>query len=82
LALVDATGRQIRRGKRGAIPSRLTPILERLELDVASWVAAMSEPGRLLGTAIGSAAARAAEALRRGTRRVVDKFRAYRPEPG
>jgi len=82
LALVDETGRQIRRGKRGAIPARLAPILERLELDVAGWVTAMSEPGRLLGTAIGSVAARAAEAARRGTRWVVDKFRAYRPEPG
>jgi REP element-mobilizing transposase RayT len=80
LTLVDETGRFIRAGKRGAIPARLAPILARLDLDVEAWLAAMLSPRRFLGGAIGSAAARAAEALRRGVKWVVDKARVHRAE--
>lgn len=37
LKLLDWTGRQIRCDKRGAIPSDLRPILERLEIDTDNW---------------------------------------------
>lgn len=68
LDLVDATGRIIRNDKRGHIPAHLLPILQRLDLDVQSWLALMRSHGRFLGTAIGHYAARAAEAARRGLR--------------
>ncbi len=78
LELVDATGRIVRTGKRGSIPAHLRPILERLQIDVDSWVDTMSSPGRLLGTAIGSAMARAAEAVASGVKWIADKARIHR----
>ena len=38
LQLLDWTGRQIRSGKRGAIPKHLAPILQRLDMSPAFWV--------------------------------------------
>jgi len=38
LEIVDQTGRLLREGKRGAIPSHLAPILERLNLKASSWL--------------------------------------------
>ena len=66
--LVDATGRAVRADKRGAIPADLLPILERLDIQVDDWIAAMRRGGRFIGAAIGHYAARAAEAARRGVR--------------
>ena len=84
LELVDATGRVIIAGKRGAIPAHLRPILERLDLDHDNWAYAMGQTARMLGTAIGSAAARTREAARRGVDRIVDKAKFYsdRAPPG
>ncbi|QQL45277.1 transposase [Sulfuriroseicoccus oceanibius] len=45
LALVDVTGRRIRSDKRGAIDPGIAPILERLELDAANWVASVERFG-------------------------------------
>ena len=71
LTVVDTTGRMVREGKRGCIPPGLAPILERLKVESAAWVAACSRLGRVFGTAMGSAEARAAEAARREVKRVV-----------
>nr|MDA3960553.1 hypothetical protein [Planctomycetota bacterium] len=79
LTLVDATGRIIRHDKRGAIPAILAPILDRLDLDLDRWLDAVTSAGRFLGSAIGSAAARALEAARRGVAWIVDKARIHRP---
>jgi REP element-mobilizing transposase RayT len=38
LELVDWTGRQLREGKRGAIPADLPPILERLQIEPKYWL--------------------------------------------
>ena len=38
LELVDWTGRILREDKRGAIPSSLPPILDRLDIDAKSWI--------------------------------------------
>ena len=38
LELLDWTGRQVRQDKRGAIPSELSPILERLQIDGDGWL--------------------------------------------
>lgn len=66
LELVDATGRLVVAGKRGAIPPELAPILARLDLDVATWLCLMARGGCLRRGAVGSLASRAREALRRG----------------
>jgi len=72
LTLVDDTGRLVRSGKRGAIPQRLAPILERLHLDVEAWMDLMHRAGAFRGSAFGSLTARAREAGRRGARWIVD----------
>lgn len=67
LTLVDATGRLLRAGKRGSIEPSLAPILSRLEFETAAWVATMRDSGLFRSTsALGQAAARMAEAGRRG----------------
>jgi REP element-mobilizing transposase RayT len=81
LTLVDETGRLIHSGKRGFIPPHLAPILERLDLDFDTWLTTMCSPSRFLGGAIGSATARAAEALRRGVKWVVDRTKIHKPPP-
>lgn len=83
LTLVDETGRIVRSGKRGAIPAHLAPILERLNLDLDAWMNLMRAAGSFLGGAFGHLAARAREAIRRGTKWIVDVTRGlYRqPEP-
>ena len=68
LTLVDATGRVIRPGKRGAIPASLAPILARLDLQVEDWIATMLGWRQMRGSAVGGCGARIAEATRRGTR--------------
>ena len=78
LELVDQTGRIVRSGKRGAIPAELAPILARLEIDAEHWIDAMMHGGRFLGSAVGSAVARAGEAVRRGVKWVVDRLRLHR----
>ena len=46
LVLLDWTGRQIVNGKRGRIPSTVSPILERLGLDRSAWVETVRRFGR------------------------------------
>ena len=65
LTLVDHTGRQMHKGKKGAIPPRLAAILRRLEHDPQTWCETMARPRSLLGTALGAAASLAQEATRR-----------------
>ena len=52
LQLLDWTGRQIRRGKRGYIDSDQPPILERLRIDRGAWQA-MMQSGNRFGRALG-----------------------------
>ena len=66
LELLDWTGRQIRLKKRGAIPSHLAPILERLGMDSLSWCDLVQKFGKLFKRAAGNAESIAAEANRRG----------------
>jgi hypothetical protein len=81
LTLVDETGRIVRTGKRGAIPAHLAPILDRLQLDLDAWLDLMANRGSFRGGAFGALAARAAEALRRGARWIVDITRGLYREP-
>ena len=81
LTLVDTTGRIVREGKRGAIPTSLAPILERLRLDLDGWLDLMAQGGHLGQGAIGALASRAREALRRGARWIVDRTAGlYQPD--
>ncbi len=68
LRLLDWTGRWLARGKRGVIPPRLHPILERLELDVERWLKTARCYGQWFRRAVGSAKALCEEAARAGRR--------------
>jgi hypothetical protein len=46
LVLLDWTGRQIVNGKRGRLPSTVSPILERLGLDRSTWLETVRRFGR------------------------------------
>ncbi len=54
LQLLDWTGRQLRADKRGAIPARLAPILERLQIGgEAGWLQLMGQFSRMFRRAAG-----------------------------
>ena len=52
LTLVDATGRLLRTGKRGQIPSELAPLLARLDVQLDQWLAAMRGWRSFIGRAV------------------------------
>jgi hypothetical protein len=66
LQLIDWTGRQVRRDKRGAIPAELAPILDRLQLSSETWVETVQHFGRWFHRAAGTPQSLAKEAERRG----------------
>jgi hypothetical protein len=66
LRLLDWTGRQVRLGKRGAIPADLAPILERLQVAAASWVESVAQFGRWFHREVGQAGRMAEAASRAG----------------
>ena len=68
LRLLDWTGRQIRLGKRGSIPSDLQPILKRLHVVNETWVDQVSNFGRWFRRAAGRAVTLNAAAAERGRR--------------
>ena len=51
--LVDWTGRNIKEGKRGAIPKELAPILQRLEVKPEQWVDGVQHYGRRFHCVVG-----------------------------
>lgn len=53
LRLLDWTGRQLRRGKRGSIRVSLAPILQRVAIDGESWLASVASFGRWFHRAVG-----------------------------
>jgi len=64
LKLLDWTGRQLRRGQRGAIPQGLRPILERLRIKGDSWLDSVRHFGRWFHRAAGRAGSLASAADR------------------
>jgi len=65
LRLLDWSGRVLRHGKRGAIPSSLPPVFERLGMSEDGWLKLVKDFGRLFGRAAGSPSSLAQEATRR-----------------
>lgn len=47
ISLVEWTGQEIRRGKRGYLPANLEPVMDRLELDKQKWVQNVKSYGGL-----------------------------------
>ena len=72
LTLVDETGRIVRGDKRGAIPTNLAPILDRLRIDLDAWLSLMRSGGHFGLGSFGALASRAREALRRGAKWIVN----------
>lgn len=66
LKILDWTGRQLRRDKRGAIPGDLAPILDRLGMSAEFWVDTVNNFGRWFHRAAGSVSLLANEAARAG----------------
>jgi hypothetical protein len=66
LELLDWTGRMVRTDKRGAIPSTLMPILQRLQVDAELWVDTIEQFGRTFRRAVGRASSLAELAAARG----------------
>ena len=66
LSLLDWTGRQLRAASQGAIPTQLSPILERLGIVGDGWIETVRQFGRRFKTAVGRPDALAALAARRG----------------
>jgi putative transposase len=64
IMLLDWTGRELRRDKRGAIPDNLAPILDRLGLDRRNWVNTVRDFGRMFRQAAGRASSLARAAPR------------------
>ena len=68
LTLVDATGRVLRAGKRGQIPAELAPLLARLDVELAQWLAAMRGWRSFIGRAVCAFRTRLARAQELGQR--------------
>ena len=68
LKLLDWTGREVIEGKRGAIPSHLAPILDRLRITSSGWLEGIESFEKKFGRIVGSAAQIAAKAARHGRR--------------
>ena len=69
LTLVDETGRIVR---EGAIPADLAPILDRLHINLDAWMSLMRSGGHFGLGSFGALASRAREALRRGSKWIID----------
>ena len=68
LNLLDWTGRQLVRGKRGSIPAELAPILIRLQIAADDWLEVAGNFGRLFNRVAGRPASVAWQRTRQGGR--------------
>ncbi|MET0071327.1 MAG: alpha-amylase family glycosyl hydrolase [Candidatus Thiodiazotropha sp.] len=81
LRLVDWTGRAIREDKKGAIPSDLAPILERIGLNPAAWLTSVSHYNRNYFSVLGAIdrikafAERQEKSWHRGQRTALSSYR-------
>ena len=68
LSLLDWTGRQLRRDKRGAIPAEMQPLFARLKISGEGWFDLIQDFSRLFRRAAGRPESLASEAARRDRR--------------
>ena len=68
LSLLDWTGRQLRRDKRGAIPAEMQPLFARLKISGAGWFDLIQDFSRLFRRAAGRPESLVTEAARRDRR--------------
>ncbi|MBX7139193.1 MAG: hypothetical protein K1X83_14560 [Oligoflexia bacterium] len=68
LSILDATGREIKKGKRGRISPDLAPILERIGIKAERWIDTANSCSKHFGHSIGSPSALHAVAIRMGKR--------------
>ena len=68
LKILDWTGRQVGRDKRGAIPEEVAPILDRLGLSDECWIDRVKSFGRWFHRAAGRVSVFSDEATRAGKR--------------
>jgi hypothetical protein len=68
LMLLDWTGRQMRRDKRGVIPADVAPILDRLQVSEAGWMKLVTRFSRLFRRSAGTPLSLNRDATRRGQR--------------
>ena len=73
LDMVDETARHIAPGKRGALSAAALPLVQRLGIKPAAWMATMREGGSMLGSALGGPDARQRWAASKGQRWAADK---------
>lgn len=66
LELLDWTGRQVCKGKRGAIPDHLAPILERLDINSQEWLVSSTQFGSIFYRVAGRVDHMAQKALELG----------------
>ncbi len=81
LRLLDWTGRQARKDKRGCISPDLAPILERLHVASDHWVETVLHFGRWFRRAAGRAVSLAEEAARHDRHWMHDSSRAAKLSP-
>ena len=78
LKLLDWTGRQVRQDKKGAIPSELAPILQRLHINADNLLETVSEFDSRFTHVVGRVESMAKVAIRMGRRRVAGVLNASR----
>ena len=78
LALLDWTGRQIRRGKRGSIPAEFEPIFERLGLSGELWVECVAKFHKWFRSNVGAPKVMQEDASQRGGNRAIGVRRSRR----
>jgi REP element-mobilizing transposase RayT len=71
LALLDWTGRQIRSGKRGAMPLHLEPLFERLEISTDLWVDCVLNFRKWFRSSVGRPKSMETAAAARGQNRAI-----------
>ena len=71
LQLLDWTGRQIRSGKRGAMPEHLEPLFERLGISAELWVDCVVNFRKWFRSSVGRPKSMESAAAARGQNRAI-----------
>ena len=78
LTLLDWTGRQSRKDKKGSIPAELAPILQRLQINADNWLETISEFDSRFTDVVGRVESMSKAAVRMGRRRLAGLLNASR----